>query len=258
MAWAYRASSYGNNGLGVALASGATTTVTLGAAVSAGDLLTLHITAFNNTDTAVITFGTVSDSVNGNWGAADQTVTQSILGLTQRQSVYSFPNSGAGTPVITVSQTNANGRACNVGLECAAFSGIVTTAPKDVSVVATGTSATPSSGAVAATAAANELVVGCYGDYGENDTITEGATFTLAGKHASDAGRWEGLMEYKDSGSSGSTPSADVTLSATNTGWSMFAVVYKVTAGAAQIPPGLGPVVGEQLSVSSALAATMR
>lgn len=237
MAWAYRASSYANNGAGAVVASGATTTVTLGAAVSAGDLLVLHAVVLNQLDLTNPTI-TASDSVNGAWSAtADQTVTQTIVSLAERQSVFSFANSGSGTPVITVTVSNTGGRNMNVGLHCAAFSGIATTTPKDVSTVGTGTSATPSSGATAATGAANELVLGCYGDYGEGDTITAGSSYTLAGKHDADAGRWEGLMEYKDSGSSGTTPSADVTLSATNTGWAMLAVVYKITGGGGSTAP---------------------
>lgn len=231
MAWAYRASSYANNGLGADVPSGNTTTVTLGAAVSAGDLLVLHVVALNQIDTTTPSITAISDSVNGSWSTtADETATSTFFHA-ERQSVFSFPNSGAGTPVISVTLSNTGSRNMNVGLQCAAFSGIVTSSPKDVSVVGSGTSSSPASGATAATGAANELVLGCYADYGENSTITEGGTFTLAGKHQLDSGKYQALMEYKDSGGSGSTPSSDVTLSASNGGWEMFAVVYKVIAG---------------------------
>jgi hypothetical protein len=231
VSWAYRTGSYANNGVGAAVPHDSTTTVTLSAAVSAGDLLVLHVVELNTVLTTIPTV-TVSDSVNGAWGAADDTVTDTAFSRGERQSVFSFPNSGAGTPVITVTVGNTGADAVNVGLQCLAFSGIVTTSPKDVAAHAIGTSSTPSSGATGATGAANELVLGFYGDYGDNVTITEGSGYTLAGKHQSDGGKYEALAEYKDSGSSGSTPSADATLSAGGGEWSMFAVVYKATAGA--------------------------
>jgi hypothetical protein len=232
VAWAYRASSYANNGTGALVVHDSTTTVTLGAAVSSGDMLALHAITLN-TGAAPFPSISVSDSVNGAWGTADVTITQSVVGLGERQSIFTFPNSAAGTPVITVTVGNTSTNSVNVGLQCAAFSGMVAALPFDVGVAATGTSSTPSSGATSATSAANELVLGCYGDYGENQTITEGAGYTLAGKHASDGGKYEALMEYKDSGSSGSTPSAGVTLPGSNTGWAMLAAVYKIIGGAA-------------------------
>lgn len=238
MAWAYRASSYANDGLGADVVSGATTTVTLGAAVSVGDLLVLHVIALNQLDTTIPSITAISDSVNGAWSTTADSTATSTFYHAERQSVFSFPNSGLGTPVITVTLSNTGGRNMNVGLQCAAFSGIVTTSPLDVAVPGSGTSATPSSGATGATGAANELVVGAYGDFGEGVTITEGAGFTLAGKHASDGGKYEGLLEYKDSGSSGSTQTAGVTLGATTGGWKMFAVVYKITGGGASGPVG--------------------
>lgn len=236
MAWAYRAGSYANNGAGVVVNSGLTTTVTLGAAVSAGDMLSLHVIALNGTDTTTPSFTAISDSVNGSWSTTPDSTATSTFYHAERQSVFSFPNSGAGTPVITVTLSNAGGFPMNVGLQCAAASGLLTAAPLDVAVPGTGSSSTPSSGATGATAAANELVLGFYGDYGEGTTITEGAGYTLAGKHASDGGKYQALMEYKDSGSGGSTQTAGVTLSGAVGGWKMFAVVYKITGGAPSPP----------------------
>ena len=247
MAWAYRASSYANNGAGTAIVSSpGTTTVTLGAALTAGDLIVLSIMGFNTQSSGNTppTFA-VSDSVNGSWGSGEvKTLTWFTAG---RGSLWAFANSGAGTPVITLTATFNQGSSspCNVGLQVAAFSGIATTSAFDTGAAASGTANTANSGAVSpATAAGSELMVGCYVDSGEGTTLSVGninsVAATLTGKHDADGGRWQGLFEHGDAGSSGGTPSA--TASTTGTlvgGWAMIGGVFKLAAGAAQDTPEL-------------------
>lgn len=246
MAWAYRASSYGNDGAGVQVASGGTTTATLGAALTTGDLIVLSIMGFNTDNSGNAPTFAVSDSVNGSWGSAELVTGTFILTPNAaRYSVWAFPNTASGTPTITVTVTFVGGGVANLGCQCAAFSGIATSSAFDTGHGASGTGGSPSSGNVSpATAAANELMVGCYVDAGEGTTLSAGninaVGATLAGKHDVDGGRWQGLFEYGDSGSSGGTPSATATSTGSPTGTGMIGAVFKLS-GVAGIPPGLGP-----------------
>jgi len=251
MAWGYRASSYASNGAGAAVGSGSTTTVTLGAALSAGDVIVLGIAGFTTNGTAAIPTFAVSDSVNGSWGSAQAaTVTDNTTYPPNagRNSVWVRANSGAGTPVITVTPTFTGGGTANIGLQVLAGTGLATASVVDTTAATEGTGSSPSSGNVSpATGAASEMMVGCYLDWGEGTTLSagniNGAAATLAGKHDADGGRWQGLMEYADSGSSGGTPSATASSTGTPGTWGMFGVVLNLAASAA-VPPGLGPVVG--------------
>jgi len=250
MAWAYRASSYANNGLGVSdsTSPGTGGTFAIGTALSAGDLIVLSIMGFNTTTNNSPPTFAVSDTVNGSWGSRElETVTFAIGTSSGRASLWAFENTGAGTPTFTITKTWAGGSGCSTGAQAAAFSGMVTTAPLDTGVAATGNNSSPASGNVSpATGAASELMVGCYVDAGYGTTLGAGninaVGATLAGKHDADSGRWQGLFEYGDSGSSGGTPAATVTDSGTSV-WGMIAAVFKITGAAAVIPPGLGPVV---------------
>lgn len=228
MAWGYRTGSYANAGAGSGtIANNGTLTATLGAAVSAGDRIVVNIICSGRTGTTP-TFS-VTDSVNGvATYTEDATHTYNDGGgNATRHSVFSLANSGAGTPVVTVKFQNLSASGFG-GFEAAAFSGLLTTDPgSDVSAGASGSSTTPSSGATTATAAANELVVGAYGDLGYGATISAGTGFTLAGKHDADGSFWEGLLEYKDSGTSGTTQTATATTSVTAT-WDMLAAAYKL------------------------------
>lgn len=237
MTWAFRSGSYANDGLGGSVTTGGTGTVTLGTALSSGDAIVLHIGAFNTAGGNPAPTFAVSDSVNGSWGSAEAATGTVALGTQNaRGSIWIFPNSAAGTPTITVTFTATGGSGINFGLQVAAFSGVVTSSPTDATAAGNGTGTTATSGNTStSTTAANELMVGAYWDAGENDTLTAGniagAAATLAGKHDADGGKWEGLFEYGDSGASSGTPSATVTVSATNSGWVMVAAVFKVTAG---------------------------
>lgn len=238
MAWAYRANSYANDGTGYSIAGSGTTTVTMGAAVTAGDRLILNVMGFNSTANDAAPTYTVTDSVNaGNWNE-DKTQTWTV-GTNQgvRQSVFSRANSAAGTPVITLHITVAAGGAIG-GMECLAYSGLLTSDPGvDVTSAGNGVSTAPSSGATAVTTAANELAYGGYVDAGDNvTTISAGGTFTQRGKHQADGGHYEASSEDEDSGASGSTitSTTGVTSSAE---WGQITVVYKLAAGGVAAAP---------------------
>lgn len=214
--------------------SGSTHTLTLGAALSAGDLIVLHINCTSSGSATAPTY-TVSDSVNGSWSStADKTITDSDGGQGGRQSVFSFPNSAAGTPTITITTTFPTS---GFGMaQCAAFSGLATSNAVDVTAAGTGTGTNDSTGASSNTTGANELVIGVYCDGGYGTTLTKDAAFTLTGKHDADSGNGQVLMEHKDSGSSGTAQTATAS-SNTSTTWMMSEVVYKLSGAAAVAGP---------------------
>lgn len=249
MAWALRAGSYANNGAGNAsVANGATTTIAMGGAISAGDLIVLAILSATS-GPAPATFS-VSDSVNGTTGWTEiKTGTYTPFAVQTRLSLWATPNSGAGTPTATITMNGTGANTYTAGLMLVAFSGLATSSPVDTSPSFTnGTAGTLSTGAVSpATGAANELFVAFNADIGDNTTLASGlingASATLTGKHDNDAGTWQGIMEHADSGSSGGTPSATVTSTGSSV-WGMLGAIFKLSGAASTIPPGLGPVVG--------------
>lgn len=238
MAWGFTASSYANDGAGFsAVNSGGTQTVTLGAAVSSGDRIIVTVSALTNTAGATAPTFTVTDNVNSGSYTQDKTTTFTVLRTNDtRLSVFSLIANASGTPTITVTLSNGGLNNMAGGLQCAAFTGLLTSGQGvDASAAASGSSTSPSSGATSATTAANELVFGAYADAGDGGTISVGSGFTLAGKHDGDTHNWQGMMEYKDSGASGSTPAATCSLSAAFS-WAMIAVVYQISGGAAASP----------------------
>src|SRR6185312_4092293 len=77
------------------------TTITYASAVSSGDLLLCAVRVGDDTGTDTIS---VSDSVNGSWGSA--LGTHSVTGM-GTLAIYAFDNSGAGTPVVTITQSSS-------------------------------------------------------------------------------------------------------------------------------------------------------
>lgn len=231
MSWGYRASSYANDGAGwLNHSNGSTEQVTLGTALTSGDCIILSVFAL---DTSVApTFSGITDTVNGSWSSTpDKTQTFTVAGLLCRHSVYSFPNSGAGTPTISVTVNITSGTTHNGGMSCVAYSGLATSSALDVAAAGTGTASPATSGATSATGGANELVVGAYIDAGDGLTLTADGTCTQRGKHDADTHAWESMMEDKDSGTAGSTPTCTVTMSAASAGYSMMTLVYKLPGG---------------------------
>lgn len=245
MAWAFRTGSFATTGT----VNDWTTapTLTLGGAVSSGDRIVVAVLGFNIGSGTVFPTFTVTDSVNAGNYHEDVTTTLNVLGNGARFSVFSKGNSGSGTPVITVTQTNGSVTNSNVhgGLQLAAYSGLSTAddgTGVDRTALATGTAATASSGATSTTTAANELAVGAYSDLGESTTLSADAAFTLRGKHDADGISYQGLLEDEDSGSSGSAITATTgTGEGSSTGWFQAAVVYKLVGGAAVITLPLIP-----------------
>lgn len=261
MAWAYRASSYADGAGGTnSQASGATATVTLGAAASSGDLLVCGIHSGHsvaNGDAAPTI--SISDSVNGAWASGNAVSTTYVEpgAGNVTEALWCFPNSAAGTPLITVTTTFTGGHsALCTGLMCAAYSGIATSSPIDTSATSTGTGSPATSTASGTETAANELVVGIYGDFGYGTSLTKDAAFTARGQHDSDSNFFEGLLEDKNS--SGTTDTATVTTGGSTT-WAMVEVVYKLPGGAAGLPPGLGPdTANMDVAMQSVQASMMR
>jgi hypothetical protein len=238
VAWGYRTSSF------VATASGAfPTSASLGAAASAGDRIV--VATLTRRSGSAPTTPTVSDSVNAGNYTEDAAITWTDGSWQIRTSIFSHANSGAGTPSITVTSASSQG-----GFMAAAYSGLLTSDP-GVDKVKTNSPAagtTPATtGASAATTAANEPVVAAYFDSGWDEVIAAsnaGSGFTFRGLHQLDSGDYEGFYEDKDSGTSGTTQTATLTGTPNNTHgsvtWAMLEAIYQLdSGGAAQDTPEL-------------------
>jgi hypothetical protein len=238
VAWGYRASSF------VATASAAfPISTSLAAAASAGDRVVVGVLTRRNGATP--TTPTVSDSINAGNYTEDAAITFSDGAWQIRTSIFSHANSGAGTPSITVTSASSQG-----GFMAAAYSGLLTSDPgvdkTKTNAPAAGT--TPATtGASAATTAANEPVVAAYFDSGWDEVISSsnvGSGFTFRGLHQLDSGDYEGFYEDKDSGTSGTTQTATLTGTPNNTHgsvtWAMLEAVYQLAAaGGPQDTPEL-------------------
>lgn len=201
--------------------SATTVAVAYAGAVAAGNMLCCFIAALTG-----LTISGVEDSVNGVWSLAKFVDGGANPGI---GAIYYFPNTGEGTPTVTVTFSgSAGGRRLIVS----EYSGLDLTAPFDVGAgqgqtnTGTGTDAV-TSGAVAATAAANELVYG--GTNVTTTTVTAGTDFTarfnngVSGKVTT--------VEDKDSGAAGTTPAATFTVD--NAGADPVSVVATFKAAAA-------------------------
>jgi hypothetical protein len=145
--------------------SATTVAATYPGAVTAGNLLV----AFFTSDALGGPSG-VSDSVNGAWTAASSNASWAVRG-----DIYFKANTGAGTPVVTVTWAGAQANRC---VYIAEYSGILTSSPNDKNVgngTAT-TTTTPTSNNVATPAADGELFFGGLYCTLETVTITAGAS----------------------------------------------------------------------------------
>jgi hypothetical protein len=230
MAGGYRASSYADAGAG--WVSGSTQTLTTGVATQAGDRIVVGVITQGTSSSTAPTF-TVSDNKNSGNYTEDKTQTWVYPGANDtRQSAFSKTVTVAGSTTVTITISNGS----NGGAQLGVFTGLQTSDPgSDVGAAGTGSGTAATSGNATATGAASELVVGFCQDLGEGCTLTagniNGSAATLAGAHQTDGGNWQGLMEYGDSGSSGSTPAATATKGA-STSWGMIEVVYKLAGSA--------------------------
>lgn len=86
------------------------------------------------------------------------------------------------------------------------------------------------------TVAANELKIGAYGDGGENEAISAGTLDTTYTKliQAGPSTTEQAMLEYADSGGSGSTARATATFAGSQD-WLMAVIVYKLSGGAAAV-----------------------
>jgi hypothetical protein len=241
LAWGYRASSFG------ATASiNFSTTLAVGAAVSAGDRIVAEVLVRKNGSTPATP--SITDSVNGATAYTEDTFTTFNDGANQcRASVFSLANSGAGTPTLTVVSSGGNG-----GVMVAAYSGLLASDPGTDKATATsgvGVSTAASSGATAATTAANELVVGVYFDSGWDDTTwnptlaaAQGSGYTNRGTHRTDPNNYQGLLEDKDSGATGAQTANLVSIAnAGSVTWGMLCAVYKLAGAGGGFDPSTVP-----------------
>jgi hypothetical protein len=202
--------------------------VTLPAGLGTGNRLIVEVGTWSSTGS--VTTG-VTDAAGdsfvevSHWKASDNT----------ELSVWTAPVSGGAgqTPAITAHTSTA----ADIGVEALEYAGVSTVADASVvdqQVTNSGTSSaagTVRSGATAATAAANELAIGFYGDSGFGHALSGGSGWTVRG-NVSPNGNMELLAEDQVVGA-GATPNAAVG-NGSGTIWLLGTVVFK--AGAAAPP----------------------
>jgi hypothetical protein len=126
-------------------------TVTFAGAVAAGSCLILGIRLADETTT----IDSVADSVNGAWTLVDGP--DDHASTTLRSYVYKFENSGAGTPVVTVTFAAAATPSGHLGVVEVTGTGVVVDAVGTTRVTSTSSDTTHTSNSVTATAAGATL-----------------------------------------------------------------------------------------------------
>lgn len=239
MAWALIASSAAQSSNG----SVASFNLALGASTSVGQRIFCVTSTWKGSATP--TTPTVSDNLNAGNYVEDVAMTGNDGGFQFRVSLWSKVVATGGTPTITVAPTTNNG---GTGCVIWAISGLSTATDAtaiDQSQSAAGTGGTASSGASAATTGANEYAAGVYGDDGwgavsaSSGNVGSGWTYVLGTGHSAPSG--DVFVEHKDSGTSGSTVTANLNTGVPGGGttWTMAAVIYKLAGAAAQDTPEL-------------------
>jgi len=136
--------------------------------VAAGNCLIAVVgTGVSNTDVP-----TISDTVNGSWPA--KLVSSSLPVDHDNYLVYNFPNTGAGSPVITVT----NGAASTVQFHVMEVSGLATTNPFDTSATGYNASASSITTSSMTPAQNNELIIGVMGTDSNQPTPTAAGSAT--------------------------------------------------------------------------------
>jgi hypothetical protein len=241
MAWALRAGAVAS--FEASVGGSSWNPGSLGAAVSINDRVIIVIKIESHfTDTGFpITVSSVSDGLGNAYTRDGGPTTYGDASDKEDDEIWSAVVTNAGTPNFTITRSNAPGFNRVIVMCAAAFSGLDTTtgaaASVDISKFVGDTSGTVvskyDSGTTAGTTgSANELKIGYGSDFGESSTLTAGTldtTYTSAAKIDAN-GSAQLMLEYADSGSSGSTARATVNTSAFGSGdwWGAGVVVYKL------------------------------
>jgi hypothetical protein len=171
-------------------------TRTYASAVLSGSLLVACGAVFNGTSNGE---PTISDSVNGTWGAAATTGYFASGDTDSELWCWSFPNSAAGTPAVTM---NPPGGTSDNDLTIFEVTGAATSSPRDISVTNTGTSSVNpvTTSVVTGTLAQADEIIFSSSSHTHNDrTITEdtGDSFTLADENESNSSGQTFQVQYK-------------------------------------------------------------
>lgn len=225
MAWAAVAGQHAhNNGSGL---SGGNLTVTLPSAPTTGNVIVLVVERFDGGASGIPAAPSVTGGGVASW-VEDVNTGYNDSGFWSRHSSFHGVVGGSPSATITI---QVGGNAAQGGAASAQeYSGIDGTV--DVSRAIAGTSGgTPTVTTVGSTSSANDLVVGGYTDDGANVTPSgkTGAGFTERDTTGASSIS-QSLLEDKDSGSSGSTQTANMSTSI-GTFWGMSAVAFTATGG---------------------------
>jgi len=173
--------------LASARSSATSLTRTFASAVAAGSLLVAHGAVFNSGGNGE---PTVSDTVNSTWTAAATTGYAASGDADSEIWLWSFPNSAAGTPAVTM---NPPGTSSDNDLTLFEVSGAATSSPRDVSVTNTGAfnefDPFTSSVTTGTLAQAAEFVVFSFSHTGPSRALATdtGDSFTQADENESNA-----------------------------------------------------------------------
>jgi hypothetical protein len=236
MAWGYVQS---NN------AASAVSANSIGAAFT-----TANITAANSVVVVASVNGTTTSSVTDTAGNAYVKLGAVTAGVDEVSVWYAPITAGGGTKPTVTAHFAAN--STDLGIAFAEYSGLsqlTGSSAVDTSSSAINTSTNaPTSGTTGATTAANEAVIGFYGDFGNSLTVSGSGGSTVRTQLDNSA---SGIaIEDKDSGSSGGTQSSTFSLSATPASSGAFCYVFKLGAGGG----GAGPVPPPALGLDITLA----
>ena len=168
-------------------------------AVGAGSLLVAHGAVFNSGGTPEGASSFLSDSVNGTWVVAVTSGYATSGDADSEVYLWSFPNSAAGTPTVTM---NPTGTSSDNDLTLFEITGAATTTPLDTTVTATGTSAT-SAVTTGTLAQAAEIVIssvshtGGWSGFNADWTVDTGDGFTQADINANNSSGQAFQVQYK-------------------------------------------------------------
>jgi hypothetical protein len=207
---------------------------TLGAAVSANDVL-IGLSSINHA-TTLLTVDTITDSLSNVWTKV-LSVNGSGSGAAMELAWW-VAVSSAGTPSNITLGISSNPTSMGLGFSVQAYRGLSTASGSggvDISkLAAVGTDVFDSGTTAASTAAANELKLGGYIDWGSSGTITAGTSDTTYTKRVDGGGNGNAItvIEDADSGASGSTARATVSNSSASNLTDMAVMVYALAGGA--------------------------